>query len=125
MTGGSRCRSVNQFPETSEKESERVDYEIDIKVTRQVRGDSVRVKLVKVTVEPPDQEYRCHFMQVCIWPKSCQINWQEDGGHCGVLPWPADWPGLSYTQIEYEADLVSLATRLAVQEWQRRQEGGT
>jgi hypothetical protein len=102
-----------------------VDYDIEINVTRQVRGDSVRVTLVKVTVEPPDQRYRPEFMQVCIWPESRKVYWQDDAGRYGVLPWPADWPGLSYTQIEYEADLVALATKLAVAEWQRRQEGGT
>jgi hypothetical protein len=100
------------------------DYDIDIKVTRQVCGDSLSIRLVQVVVEPPDYSYHRDFVSVEIFPRLLQIDCRDRTGVYDSHPWPAEWPGLSYTQIEYEADLVSLATRLAVTEWQRRQEGG-
>jgi hypothetical protein len=102
-----------------------MDYDIETKILRQVRGGEVVVRLVRVTVEPADQLYRQHFLEFGIWPKSRKIHWQDDTGRYGRLPWPADWsPDPDYTHPHYEADLVALATRLAVDEWQRRQEGG-
>jgi hypothetical protein len=101
-----------------------VDYDIDIKVTRQVRGRDVSIWLVRATVEPPGCSFSDEFIAVDIWPKTRQIVTSGKYGRYDHPAWPADWPGRSYTQIEYEADLVSLATRLAVQEWQRQQEGG-
>jgi hypothetical protein len=111
-----------------------VDYDIDIKVVRQVRShpefrfaDSVRVKLVKVTVEPRNQSFSNEFVAVEIWPGLQRIEYRECNGlYFPPAAWPVgNWPtDTDFTQIEYEADLVSLATRLAVTEWQRRQEGG-
>jgi hypothetical protein len=101
------------------------DYDIETQILRQVRGGEVVVRLVQVLVEPFDEPFSRDSISVGIWPKSRQIEWREDGGRFSHTGWPADWPAdTDYTQIDHEAALVALATRLAVAEWQRRQEGG-
>jgi hypothetical protein len=102
-----------------------MDYDIETKILRQVRGGEVVVRVVGVLVEPFDHPYPNDFISVSIWPKSRQIEFRDDGGRYDRLPWPADWsPDPDYTHPDHEAALVALATKLAVAEWQRRQEGG-
>lgn len=100
------------------------DYDIETQILRQVRGGEVVVRLVQVLVEPFDEPFSRNSISVGIWPKSRQIEWREDGGLFSHTGWPADWPDTDYTHPDHEAALVALATRLAVAEWQRRQEGG-
>jgi hypothetical protein len=100
------------------------NYSIRIEVLRQVSGDDIAVKVVRVTAE---KSAYCllDFVLVEMFPALQRYELRNPSGVYGLHPWPADWPtDTDFTQIEYEADLVSLATRLAVEEWQRRQEGG-
>jgi hypothetical protein len=102
-----------------------VDYDIRVEILRQVRGGDVVVELVQVRIGPLDHRYPGDFILLCIWPKSRQIEFRNRIGRYGRFPWPADWsPDPDYTHPDHEAALVALATRLAVAEWQRRQEGG-
>jgi hypothetical protein len=102
-----------------------VDYDIRVEVLRQVRGDDVVVRLVLALVEPFDEAFSSNSISVEIWPKSREIEWRNDGGLFSHTGWPAPWPAdRDYTHPDHEADLVALATQLAMEEWQRRQESG-
>jgi hypothetical protein len=104
----------------------RVSMKYDIEVTKHLYGDEAVITLVRVTNELVDKTYASDFLSVEIWPEADRRRVViETPGTCRRLPWPADWPAdIDYTHPHYEADLVELATRLAVDEWQRRQEGG-
>jgi hypothetical protein len=99
------------------------DYSIRIEVLREVVGGVESVKIVRAKASHHGYTRVYDFVSAEMFPRYQRIECHNPSGVYGYHPWPADWPSdIDYTHPDHEAALVSLATRLAVAEWQRRQE---